>query len=97
MIIVLANYLGSRQGRLDSIGSILGACVLVVPPLVLVMLQPDLGTSLVFAGILVGMLWMSGASLKWLLALGALVDRDDPARVDLRAARLPEGAARRRS
>ena len=73
MIIVLANYLGARQGRLDSIGSILGACVLIVPPLVLVMLQPDLGTSLVFGGILVGMLWMSGASLKWLLALGALV------------------------
>ena len=72
MIIVLANYLGSRQGRLDSIGSILGACILVIPPLVLVMLQPDLGTSLVFAGILVGMLWMSGASLKWLFALGAL-------------------------
>ena len=46
MIIVLANYLGSRQGRLDSIGAILGACVLVVPPLALVMLQPDLGTAI---------------------------------------------------
>ena len=47
--------------------------MLVVPPLALVMLQPDLGTSLVFAGILVGMLWMSGASLKWLIAMGAAV------------------------
>ena len=37
------------------------------------MLQPDLGTSLVFAAILAGMLWMSGASLKWLIALGAAV------------------------
>jgi rod shape determining protein RodA len=35
------------------------------------MLQPDLGTSLVFAGILAGMLWLSGASLKWLLTLVA--------------------------
>jgi len=71
MIIVLANYLAARQGHLDSLSAILGACVLVGPPLVLVMLQPDLGTSLVFAAILAGMLWMSGASLKWLFILAA--------------------------
>ncbi len=71
MIIVLANYLASREGRLDSLRSILGACILVGPPLALVMLQPDLGTSLVFAAILAGMLWMSGASLRWLAVLGA--------------------------
>ncbi len=71
MIIVLANYLAARQGKLDSLGSILGACLLVGPPLILVMLQPDLGTSLVFAAILAGMLWMSGASLKWLFILAA--------------------------
>jgi rod shape determining protein RodA len=71
MIIVLANYLAAREGRLDSLGSILGACVLVGPPLLLVMLQPDLGTSLVFGAILAGMLWMSGASLRWLAVLTA--------------------------
>ena len=49
--------------------SIVGACLLVGPPLVLVMLQPDLGTSLVFGAILAGMLWMSGASLRWLIVL----------------------------
>jgi rod shape determining protein RodA len=70
MIVVLANYLGARQGRLGSLPSILGACVLVAPPWVLVMLQPDLGTSLVLLAILGGMLFMSGASLRW---LGALV------------------------
>jgi rod shape determining protein RodA len=32
------------------------------------MLQPDLGTSLVLVAILAGMLFMSGASLRWLLA-----------------------------
>jgi len=71
MIIVLANYLSSHQAKLDSLSTILGACLLVGPPLVLVMLQPDLGTSMVFAAILAGMLWMSGASLKWLTALAA--------------------------
>ncbi len=66
MIVVLASYLGSRQGKLDSLLSILGACLLMVPPLLLVMAQPDLGTSLVFGAILGGMLFMSGASLRWL-------------------------------
>jgi rod shape determining protein RodA len=66
MIVVLSNYLGARQGRLGSLPSILGACLLVAPPWILVMLQPDLGTSLVLLAILGGMLFMSGASLRWL-------------------------------
>jgi rod shape determining protein RodA len=73
MIIVLANYLASRHQRLDSLRTVLGACVLVGPPWLLVMLQPDLGTSLVFIGILAGMLWMSGASMKWLAVLAGAV------------------------
>jgi len=73
MIIVLANHLAGRSQKLDSIKTILGACVLVAPPLALVMLQPDLGTSLVFAAILIGMLWMSGASMKWLALMAAAV------------------------
>jgi rod shape determining protein RodA len=70
MIVVLANYLGARQGRLGSLSSIVGACILVIPPWALVMIQPDLGTSLVLLAILGGMLFMSGASLRW---MGALV------------------------
>ncbi|HEV8402869.1 MAG TPA: rod shape-determining protein RodA [Candidatus Limnocylindrales bacterium] len=73
MIIVLASYLSAREGRLDSPFPIIGACLLVGPPLLLVMLQPDLGTSLVFGAILAGMLWMSGASLRWLTALAVAV------------------------
>ncbi|HEX5014085.1 MAG TPA: rod shape-determining protein RodA [Candidatus Limnocylindrales bacterium] len=73
MIIVLANYLGSRQGKLTSLPSILGACVLVGPPWLLVMAQPDLGTSLVLLAILAGMLFMSGASLRWLGAMAVAV------------------------
>jgi rod shape determining protein RodA len=68
MIGVLAAYLGNREGKLDSLGSILGAVLLVIPPWVLVMVQPDLGTSLCLLAILAGMLFMSGASLRWLIA-----------------------------
>ena len=35
------------------------------------LLQPDLGTSLVFGGIVAGMLFLSGASLRWLGLLAA--------------------------
>lgn len=74
MIVVLANYLGSRMGRLGSLWSILGAGFLAGPPFVLVLMQPDLGSALVFGAILVGTLFMSGASLRWLLVLaGAAV------------------------
>lgn len=69
MTIVLAAYLGNREGRLDSLPSILGAVLLMGPPWALVMLQPDLGTSLVLAAIAAGMLFMSGASLRWLVAM----------------------------
>jgi rod shape determining protein RodA len=74
MIAVLAAYLSEKRRRLDSLRSILGACLLMAPPVLLVLRQPDLGTSLVLASILAGMLFMSGASLKWLLAMaGGLV------------------------
>lgn len=71
MIAVLANYLAARHDRLDSLMVILGACLLVVPPWILVLMQPDLGTSLVFGAILAGMLFMSGASMRWLGLLAA--------------------------
>jgi rod shape determining protein RodA len=73
MIVVLANYLANRDRSLDSIWTILGACVLVVPAWLLVLLQPDLGTSLVLGGILAGMLFMSGASVRWLAVLGGVL------------------------
>ncbi len=73
MIVVLARYLGDRERRLDSLGAILGACVIVIPPWILVMIQPDLGTSLVLLAILVGMLFLAGASLTWLGAMAVTV------------------------
>jgi rod shape determining protein RodA len=78
MIIVLANYLGSRVGRMGSLWSIIGAGILAGPPFLLVMLQPDLGTALVFGAILAACLFMSGASLRWLGVLAAGVAASFP-------------------
>lgn len=69
---VLAAYLAGRRDRLG-LPTILGAIFLTLPPLVLVMLQPDLGTSLVFGALLAGMLFLVGASLTWLGVLAGAV------------------------
>ena len=71
MIVVLATYLSRHADRTNSLPVILGAVALVAGPALLVLRQPDLGTSLVFAGIVAGMLFMAGASLRWLGALSA--------------------------
>jgi rod shape determining protein RodA len=77
MIAVLAAFLASRKDKLGNLTTLIGAGLLTVPPFILVMIQPDLGTSLVFVAILLGMLFMSGASLRWMTlglagAVGAL-------------------------
>jgi len=66
MIAVLAVYLSTRHESLGRLSTIVGAGLLIGPPFALVMIQPDLGTALVFGAILLGMLFMSGASLRWL-------------------------------
>ena len=66
MIGVLAAFLHARADKLGNLTTLLGAGLLTIPPFILVMIQPDLGTSLVFLAILFGTLFMSGASLRWM-------------------------------
>ena len=74
MVVVLATYLAGRRDRIGKLSTIIVAAVLMALPTVLVLLQPDLGTALVFVGILVGMLFLSGASIGWMALLaGAAV------------------------
>ena len=75
MIAVLAAFLAGRRARIGRLSTILAAGALMALPTLLVFLQPDLGTALVFVAILAGMLFMSGASLGWMgvMAAGALV------------------------
>ena len=73
MICVLAAYLAGRRERIGRLGTILVAGALMALPTFLVFRQPDLGTALVFVGILVGMLFLSGASLGWMGLFAAAV------------------------
>ena len=67
MAVVMANWIVARQGRLDSFWTVVGAGVIAAPPLVLVLVQPDLGTSLCIGAIVLGALFVSGASLRWII------------------------------
>jgi rod shape determining protein RodA len=71
MVVLLAMILGEPRdgevgpGRRD----ILLALALAAMPAGLVMLQPDLGTTLVFGTVVIGMLAVSGAPKRWVLGL----------------------------
>lgn len=66
MVAVLAAFLAARKDSLTRLSTLLGAGLLVLPPFVLVMIQPDLGTALVFGAILFGAVFLAGGSLRWL-------------------------------
>ena len=64
-IITLAAILHRRPA--DNLPSFLRAIAITLPPWLLVFKQPDLGTSLVFGAILLGMLYWANANPGWLL------------------------------
>lgn len=77
LIFALARFLASRGGR-NPFLTVAGAMLLVLPPFLLVLEQPDLGTSTVFVMLALVMLYWAGVPASFLLALaspilGALV------------------------
>lgn len=62
-IIVTLACLLARQGRIRTWTDFLPSALHVGLPMALILLQPDLGTSLVFIAIIIGMLFLAGAPL----------------------------------
>jgi len=71
MIITLANHLARREGKLGEWRDLVPPFLHIGLPMLLILRQPDLGTSLVFLAILFGMLFMAGAPIRRLLGLAA--------------------------
>ncbi len=69
VIITLAHHLSSKE-EVDHPLDLLSPFIHVGLPMALIMLQPDLGTALVFVGILFGMLYVRGFPGKYLLVVG---------------------------
>lgn len=73
MIIALASMLQDKIGKINSFVDFLPIAGFVGVPFLLVMKQPDLGTSLVFMAIFFGMIFASGIRLRilgWIFAVG---------------------------
>ena len=72
MIISLASFVDKKLPTLDDIRSWLPIFGFVFLPFVLVMKQPDLGTSLVFLAILLGIMIICGFKKKYFLIMGGI-------------------------
>jgi len=71
VIITLAHILERQQ--FDNPFKLIKPILLVFPPWLMIFIQPDLGSSLVFGAILLVMLYWSGMPLEWLLLFLSLV------------------------
>jgi rod shape determining protein RodA len=70
-ILLLARHLGSRREAPRGLAELLPSVLVAGTPFVLVGLQPDLGSAIVFLGILFAMLFWAGVTAWWLLLLAS--------------------------
>jgi cell division protein FtsW len=71
LILVLANYLAANEGRLrDMVGVLVPAIGLPVPILMLVLFEPDFGSSVILVSLCGLMLFLAGLQKRWLFLLG---------------------------
>jgi len=73
VVMMLARILASRKEPPKSLIDLWKPALAVGIPWVIIMLQPDLGTGIVFIGIFFGMLYWSGVSWPLLMLLGSPV------------------------
>jgi len=69
LILVLANYVGSKKDAMSDLRNLIAPCVLLAIPFLLVLLQPDLGTALLLVPIFFSILMIGGAELKHLVGM----------------------------
>ncbi|NLI14608.1 MAG: rod shape-determining protein RodA [Peptococcaceae bacterium] len=69
IIVCFAAYLSSRKGKLYRFRDLIPSFAFIGLPLLFILKQPDLGTSLVFMAIMFGMLFAAGARPLLLVAL----------------------------
>lgn len=69
IIITFADFLTRREGKLNNLKELLPCFVHIGVPMLLILKQPDLGTSLVFIAIMFGMMFVAGANPKLLATL----------------------------
>jgi rod shape determining protein RodA len=66
VIIVLARFFYERQPRITSFRTYLVGVGLMAPPTLLILVQPDLGTAIVFIALFFGMAFMAGVPARYM-------------------------------
>lgn len=69
MILSYAQFLAIRQDHLKTLQDLIPCFLFMIPPVFLLLLQPDLGSALVYIFIMIGMLFMAGANRKILFGI----------------------------
>lgn len=69
VILQLGAYLEKRSDKVKNLDTLIKALLIVAPIVMLTLLQPDLGTALVFLPIVIAMSFVAGASLRHILFL----------------------------
>jgi rod shape determining protein RodA len=73
VIVAMARYLADRQQRMREVRVFVWSLVMAAVPAGLVLLEPDMGTALVFGAVWLGMVAMAGAPPRYILILLGLV------------------------
>lgn len=69
VVVVLAKFLADREHAMGRFSTILTSLGIVAVPMMLIYLQPDLGTALTLIAIWAAMVWMAGLRLRHLVLL----------------------------
>ena len=72
-ILFLAWFLDITKRNRRTLIRFLISCLIVMLPMMMILMQPDLGTSLVFLPILLGMTFIAGISLRYVVFLGLTI------------------------
>ncbi len=69
LIIAFADFLNRRKGNLNTMAELIPCFIFMGIPFILIMLQPDLGTALVYIVITTVMMFVAGANPKIMITL----------------------------
>jgi rod shape determining protein RodA len=73
VILLLARYLADTERNSTSFARFFVSCIIVFIPMGIVLVQPDLGTSLVFIAILLTMTFAAGVAMRYLVFMASCI------------------------
>jgi rod shape determining protein RodA len=71
-VIVLARFLADRQNYIHDVRVFIASLLIALVPTLLVLVEPDMGTAMVFGAIWIGMVLMAGAPVRYMAVLAGL-------------------------